>query len=394
MPRNRLLAFGVFAAIGLAAAMASREADAIPAFARKYQMSCSTCHAPFPRLKPFGEAFAARGYRMEDKSKEPARATYDVGDPLLMLVRDVPLALRVEGYASWKEKALAEYDVEWPWTFKILSGGPITDDISYYFYFLEESGEVVGLEDAFVQFNSIFHLPLDLVVGQYQVCDVLFKRELRLERYDYDIFTTRVGASDVNLTYNRGFALTWHAPAEIDVVVQAFNGNGIGAADGQGNFDNDRQKDVSLRLVRQFKNVRVGLFGYSGKEKSTANGRFNKTTYLGPDLVADLGEKWSLNLEYLERRDENPFFVAGRAPSCVTRGGFAELTYFPLGQDGRWVLSALYNKVNSDTDAADAETASLTANYLLARNFRLLFEGGRDLVADASRVTVGVVTAF
>ena len=58
-------------------------AEAIPAFARKYQFSCSTCHAPVPRLKPFGEAFAARGFRLEDPSQEPPRATYDVGDPTL-----------------------------------------------------------------------------------------------------------------------------------------------------------------------------------------------------------------------------------------------------------------------------------------------------------------------
>ena len=45
---------------------AARPAEAIPAFARKYQFSCSTCHAPAPRLKPFGEAFAARGFRLED----------------------------------------------------------------------------------------------------------------------------------------------------------------------------------------------------------------------------------------------------------------------------------------------------------------------------------------
>ena len=28
---------------------------AIPAFARKYDTSCLTCHAPFPRLKAYGE---------------------------------------------------------------------------------------------------------------------------------------------------------------------------------------------------------------------------------------------------------------------------------------------------------------------------------------------------
>jgi hypothetical protein len=330
---------------------------------------------------------------MEDPSKEPTRATYDVGDPLLMLVRDVPLALRLEGYASWKENALAETDFEWPWAFKILSGGPISNHISYYFYFLEENGEVVGLEDAFLQFNSIFNLPLDLAVGQYQVCDVLFKRESRLERYDYDILTTTVGVSDVNLTYNRGLALTWHAPAKIDAVIQVLNGNGMPPADGAGNFDNDNYKDLSLRLVRQFGNVRVGLFGYSGKQRADT-GAVNTTNYFGPDLVSDLGKKWSLSLEYLERRDDDPFFTGSGGASYVTRGGFAELHFFPTGQDGRWVLTALYSKVDSDDPGAEAETASLTANYLLARNIRLVLEGGRDLVADASRITVGLVTAF
>ncbi|MDZ7763881.1 MAG: hypothetical protein U5K00_05575 [Melioribacteraceae bacterium] len=28
---------------------------AIPAFARKYDMSCTTCHTPFPKLKAYGD---------------------------------------------------------------------------------------------------------------------------------------------------------------------------------------------------------------------------------------------------------------------------------------------------------------------------------------------------
>jgi hypothetical protein len=42
---------------------ASRPAFAIPAFARKYQTSCSTCHIAPPALTPFGEAFRLNGYR-------------------------------------------------------------------------------------------------------------------------------------------------------------------------------------------------------------------------------------------------------------------------------------------------------------------------------------------
>ena len=39
------------------------EASAIPAFARKYQTSCATCHNNFPELNDFGEAFKKNSFR-------------------------------------------------------------------------------------------------------------------------------------------------------------------------------------------------------------------------------------------------------------------------------------------------------------------------------------------
>ncbi|MBE0618340.1 MAG: hypothetical protein IH608_10505, partial [Proteobacteria bacterium] len=40
------------------------QAQAIPAFARKYKFTCAMCHAPFPRLTAFGQQFAANGFQM------------------------------------------------------------------------------------------------------------------------------------------------------------------------------------------------------------------------------------------------------------------------------------------------------------------------------------------
>jgi hypothetical protein len=54
------VAVGVVAVVGLSFAP---EARAIPAFARKYETSCLTCHTVFPKLNPFGEAFRRNGYR-------------------------------------------------------------------------------------------------------------------------------------------------------------------------------------------------------------------------------------------------------------------------------------------------------------------------------------------
>lgn len=391
MRKQRFIVSLLLAVLAVIVLASARQADAIPAFARKYQFSCSTCHAPFPRLKPYGEEFAGRGFRMEDPAKEPTRATYDVGDPLLKLARDLPLAARLDAFASWKENAVAESDLEWPWSVKLLSGGPITDSISYYFYGILEQGESIKLEDTFIQFSSIFKLPIDLTIGQFQVSDPLFKRELRLEREDYAIFKRRVGNVPTDLTYDRGLILTWHAPAEVEVIAQAVNGNGIEPAEND-NFDDGTYKNVSLRLVRQFGPVRFGLFGYQGRADTEDHS--NTVRYVGPDLVVDLGEKWQLNAEYLRRTDDDPFLVGHTGDQYVTKGGFGELLFFPQGQDGRWVVSALYNKVNSDDPGARYESIALTGNYLMARNVRLLMEGARDLEGDANRFSIGVVTAF
>ena len=387
---RRILLWGIFACMTVV--FFTADAMAIPAFARKYQMSCTTCHAPFPRLKPFGEEFAARGFRMEDASQEPTRATIDTGDPMLKLIRDVPLAIRMEGYASYKENAVADNDVEWPWAFKILSGGPITDHISYYFYYLVERGEIVGLEDAWVQFNSIFKAPVDLQVGQFQVCDPLFKRELRLERFDYDILTVGVGTSSVNLTYDRGAIGTIHLPAKFDVLLGVVTGFGISPADEDGNFDNDGNKNVLARLVTTAGPVRLGLFTYYGNEEQ--NSANNETTYIGPDVIYTMNEKFQVSGEFLYREDDNPWFEVSGGGTVKTKGGFVEVQYLPSGEDGKYALTFLYNKVVSDEPLSNAETVSLTFNYLLARNFRLLLEGGRDLEAEATRVTGGLITAF
>jgi hypothetical protein len=388
--RRAVCLAGAFALAWLAFAA---PAEGIPAFARRYQFSCSTCHAPVPRLKPFGEAFAARGFRLEDPAQEPPRATHETGDPTLKLLRELPLAVRMDGYASWKPDDKAETDTEWPWAFKVLSGGPISDKISYYLYFIIEKGGVEGLEDAYLQFNTPLGAPLNVLFGQFQVCDPLFKRELRLERFDYEIFRTRVGDSPVALTYDRGVVATWTLPGTIDTTFQVVNGNGIGHADEEDNFDDGGLKNISLRLARLFRDrVRLGLFTYWGKTDGVDGS--NRTYYVGPDVVVNLSDRLQLNVEYLERRDDNPLFTSAPGDEWKTRGGFAELVYQPVGPDGPWALTGLYSKVTSDDATARTESLSGSVSYLLARNIRGIVEAGRDIEYKAGRVSVGIVAAF
>ncbi len=61
-----------------------RPALALPVFARKHQTSCQTCHAIFPKLNPFGQAFRLNGYRLPAETEEQ--------------VKENPLSLGAEAY--------------------------------------------------------------------------------------------------------------------------------------------------------------------------------------------------------------------------------------------------------------------------------------------------------
>jgi len=62
----------VLVAIGLVTAVG--RAGAVPAFARKYKTSCTTCHTIYPKLNPFGEQFRRNGYRFPGIDSDMAKA--------------------------------------------------------------------------------------------------------------------------------------------------------------------------------------------------------------------------------------------------------------------------------------------------------------------------------
>ncbi len=395
---KRWLAIAVLAAALLLAPDACR---AIPAFARKYRMSCTTCHAPVPRLKPYGEDFAGNGYRLE--GKEPARHTFDTGDTLLTLVRELPLAIRVDAFASFTYRNGADQaDLKTPYGVKLMSGGTIAKNIIYYLYFyMSERGEVAGIEDAFIGFNDLFGADLDLTIGQFQVSDPLFKRELRLTYDDYEIYRVRVGETPTNLTYDRGVIAAYATSFGTDLVAELVNGSGIGAADDF--FDDDDWKNVFVRGSQAIGPVRLGAFGYfcNAFAPGGTGYRENEHRYWGMDGTVDLGADLQINAQYLERTDDNPFFAAALPARATTVGGFVEAVWAVHGELGRPFVAFLYNYVDSNVDEAypgeeslDYRSEALNVSYLLRRNLRLGAEVRYREIEDEWNVAAGLVTAF
>jgi hypothetical protein len=366
------------------------DSNAIPAFARKYKISCNTCHQVFPRLKEYGDEFAGNGFII--KEKETERSYVTAGDELLWLNKDFPIAARIDLFATHEQGQHVENDFQIPWGLKLLSGGTLYKNIGYYFYFyMQEHGEVAGIEDAYIHFDNIFSTNLDVMIGQFQICDPLMKRELRLTYEDYMIYKTYIGSSNMNLAYDRGFILAYGVEKTgTDLVGMVVNGNGKPEAVDD-KLDQDNHKSVALRVNQGIMDfMSIGGFYYTGKEDSPDSNRTNKVTYYGPDLTFGMGP-FELIAQYLIREDNNPNFLSD-ASKVKTNGYVVELTFAPDLERSRYYFTALYNMI--DSDDYKYNTATLSFTYQLARNLRLITEYTRDLENEKNRIVLGMVSAF
>jgi hypothetical protein len=401
--KKQLISYVTILAVIILVILPGRKCDAIPAFARKYQLSCQVCHSPvMPRLKGFGAEFASNGFRMTEY--EAPRYFIPVGDDRLSLFRELPLAIRMDGFAGYNFNDAGTVDFESPFVLKILTGGELSDKLSYYFYFLfNERGTVAGVEDAFLMYHDLMNTGINLYLGQFQASDPLFKGELRYTLEPYKIYGTKPGNSSADLKYDRGAIIEKDFKTGTTVLGEILNGCGIGEAGEEALFDKDKYKNFMLRINQTIgKSLTVGVFGYTGKENLSDPALFigeitNKIQMFGPDIALNFGEKLILNMQYLRRTDLQVFAPAGGVTydDVITQGGFAEIIYSPKGDNSKWYFTGLVNWVDSNLGALDYTSATLHAGYLLRRNVRLVTEYTQVIIPDSyGKVNVGFVSAF
>ena len=137
--------------------------------------------------------------------------------------------------------------------------------------------------------------------------------------------------------------------------------------------------------------LRIGGFGYLGKEET--NDVVNDFWMVGPDATISI-DPLELNVQYVERRDKDPFFFGSSAVEIKTRGAFAELIYMPDGDNSDWYAVGLYNWVESNIGTLDKKSASFHLGYLLARNIRLVAEYTQNFTDKYGKFGLGFNSAF
>ena len=128
---------GPLAVMAVTLALFPRPADAIPAYARQFNVKCSTCHTPVPpRLNNVGITFKRMGFRMPDADEQgnlilkdkPSRSVFD----------DFSLVGDFRGEGSRGEQGRFKVD-----ELMAIGGGAINTHLSYQGEVAYEDGEVM-----------------------------------------------------------------------------------------------------------------------------------------------------------------------------------------------------------------------------------------------------------
>ncbi len=134
---------------------------ALPAFARKYDLSCTSCHTKPPRLNSFGEAFHMAGFQIPMVSEGEIREKRRIGrvfsetnllDIFSVVGRGDLLTVSTGGQSG-------ELLLPFPQNIGIYLTGTFTDAISYFFEFEHERQDDFGNspfglgKEAFVMMN-------------------------------------------------------------------------------------------------------------------------------------------------------------------------------------------------------------------------------------------------
>ena len=368
------------------------EANAIPAFARKYGLACNTCHVPgFPKLNDFGNQFRDQGYQFGADVDLPTHENISMGY--------WPLSMRTTvGYQAASVRTDGSGITTGGFGFTgldILSFGLLHRDISFGLVFTPGLGSAgfgtepsdSDLEAAYVRFNRLERFLgvqgepgtylMNLKVGKFEL-DVPFseKRSPTLNTpfvmYHYvagsPYFAGITGTKTSSYPNPNAFAIGENSPGvELagitkTAVTDGFfryslaglstNTDSFGAANncpaGADCGPGGRNVNFYGHMTQSFGGYgivtghRIGLFGVYGNAPTVANatcpecrgvaGSGQPFYRIGADVSFTYDGQWNLFGAFVHGNDSKNLFVSQGitdAQNASWNGGFVELDWYP-----------------------------------------------------------------
>jgi hypothetical protein len=368
--------------------LVATKAEAIPAFARKYQLQCNHCHTIYPQLNRAGRDFRDNGFRMPDEVKTLLKKTSPAPVPShppaespeenfwAFVPEQIPLSIqgKLHDVINPKGDIKTDFQLE---ELQLQAGGTFTPRVSYYLHHhLVEDGSPGTLYVAWLRFNDLFGSDwLNVTVGQTEL-PLSFSPEIeRLSSFGYLAFDRQLGANPYNLsTPQLGAQLFGQSERGTKIWAGVVNGSGLAMNDATQAFDSNNFKDVYVRVAQEYGEHVVGGFAYYGQASSPADsgqGFDDRFLRVGGDAFLNF-DKVIVSGTVLYARDDNPL---GTGEQRMFYGGFAQGELF---FNDRTVLTGRIDVVHQTLPTVFDQAAAAT--------------GGMSIDTSAFRVNTVAVT--
>ncbi len=349
----RRLALVASAAVVLAAAARS---EAVPAFARRYDLECHFCHQGYPKLNNIGQRFKERGFRLEHEDAFDRQAW----------IRSVPASMRAKARLDFSDQD----DPSTSMFLKPVSAGNLGQRLAYWadtgFLIKENDFSHERPDNAWLRLEIIRGGKLYARAGRFEL-DLPLTQARTPHLFPYDIYhantgfeTDSIGGYQDGLEVGGGFGsdVRWSA-----ALVRGRNREGAAdISDRAGKFD----ANLFLRASRRLERNRVGLFAYIGRN-TLALGPANQWDDNLLRLGADAGlwvQRMHLQGVALYGRNDNSIATIdrpqGTGQALSFGGGFLQADYHARGN---LVLCLRFNLVNGPGEGASTGKETLTGLF-------------------------------
>lgn len=383
----RMRSNGFVRAIAVAivvAAAAPQSALAIPAFARRTELSCTACHqGHFPQLNALGRMYRENGYQLPDGAEAALRARAGAG--IEGFLASVPLSARGQVYGlvpanldedgAQPQVSLMSY---------VMGGGAIVKDVSYFFSWTPFPTPM--LHHARVGLHNLLADPLgvgslNLRAGSFFLLDFQRPGHRQLFAAPSPATSVRVGKNTFSLEdANLGvevYGRPLFGPLHYELALVA--------GDMGGGLERDDWKDLFARgSYTIFQNtdheLTLGAFGYLGRSDITTSSANLVLTQRddfwigGGDGELDLGPVNVFAMGYLSQHAD-PSLDGAPVMLAALRG---EALW---AIDSSWSSALRYDLVVADDETLNAQQASLHLSYAIAPN-AIVSVGWRHDVQD------------
>ncbi len=381
-------------------------AVAIPAFARRHEVTCGTCHAfHYPMLNAFGRRFRENGYQLPGGAEDAARArrTVEPGTSAssATIFREVPLSVR--GQAFGIGRPLVEGDAS-PFDAKVfaylMGGGSLTRDVSFLFSWTPYPAP--QLHHAKIGLHNLGERwlgegALNVRAGALMLLD--FQRPTHRALSPGPASATGVAVGENRFTLddpNLGVEL-YGRPGQGPLLYQLALLSGDPGTTGA---DRDRWKDGFARLAYTLfqdtsHELTLGAFGYLGRSEieTTLGGLVlvhrDDFHLVGGDAHLELGP-FDLFVMGYQRGDGDPLPSGGSVGLWGVRG---EVLWAPMSF---LTVGARYDQTSSHDDATLArQGVAGHVTHALDGNVFATLEWRQDLASvHASSVVLALDVAF